>query len=143
MGSGTRSLFTVLALTFALLVAALVPAAGVAATKKPTTASALKALVRQTNKLPKSVTSVKKRNQLRLAAAHAQRSAKRSPCASVKDLARYRRVLRTVKVKSGKRFRKVAKQVATLQPASMTASRLLLANKKTKKLRRRHRAQPG
>src|SRR5688572_19290867 len=65
--------------------------------------SYLKALVRQTDRLPPSALTKKQRAKLRRTAAHAVRVAKRRPCAAVADLARYRRILRSVRVKGGSR----------------------------------------
>src|SRR4051794_15022987 len=129
MSPRPRLLLVVLAL-FAFALTSVAP--GSAKTAKPTSASTLKTLQKLTSALPKTAASAKKRNQLRLAAAHARRVAARKPCAAVSDLTKYRKVLRGIKVKSGKRFRKLARQLAALQPVSMKASRLLLANRKTK-----------
>ncbi|MFL5841249.1 MAG: C25 family cysteine peptidase, partial [Thermoleophilaceae bacterium] len=129
MSPRTRLLLVVPAL-FAFALTSVAPAS--AKTAKPTSASTLKTLQKLTFALPKTAASAKKRNQLRLAAAHARRVAARKPCAAVSDLTKYRKVLRGIKVKSGKRFRKLARQLAALQPVSMKASRLLLANRKTK-----------
>lgn len=106
------------------------------AAKPPSAKASLKALVRQTNALPPAAASANKRRALKRTAAHARRVAKRRPCASVKDLARFRRVLRTTKVKTkakSKRRRKVNQRLATLGPASLKASRGLLASKRTKR----------
>jgi hypothetical protein len=131
LGSGRSTAVVVTGLLVALLAAG-VPAQ--AATKrKPTAASALKTLVKQTKALPRTATSRAKRNKLRLAAAHARQAGRRNPCAAVKDLKAFRRVLRGIKTKSGKRFAKLRRRLAALQPASMTASRALLADKRTKK----------
>jgi hypothetical protein len=51
---------------------------------------------------------------------------------AVNDLARYRRVLRQVKIKPARARRAANRRVAALGPASMVASRLLLAGKQTK-----------
>jgi hypothetical protein len=133
MGLRTRHLLALSVVTSALILSASLATPASAATKKLTSATALRSLAKQTNALPRTATSNAKRNKLRLAAAHARKVGRRQPCAAISDLAKYRAVLRGIKVKSGKRFRKLARQIGALQPASMIASRLLLANKRTKK----------
>src|SRR5215212_10292963 len=97
MGLARPRLVVVLACAGALVLAA---GGGEAlAAKKPTAKSALKALVKQTGKLPASAAPAAKRRVLKRLAAHARRSARRKPCASVHDLNAYRRVLGSVKVK--------------------------------------------
>ncbi len=103
------------------------------AAKRLTKASSLKALVKQTNALPKGAASKAKRRQLKLLAVHGRKVAKKKPCGAVRDLAKYRRVLGKVKVKKGKRYRKITVRVTALGPASLQASRLLLADKRTKR----------
>src|SRR3954452_7602256 len=134
MALGRCKSLVVLLASSCLLVSALAAATpAAAAKKKPTAASALKALVRQTKALPPKAASRAKRNKLRLAAVHARKAARRHPCTSVKALNAYRRVLRGIKAKSGKRFAKLRRALAALQPASMNASRRLLADRRTKK----------
>ena len=108
--------------------------AGALAAKKPNpTTQALRALVRQTNALPGTVASTVRRRQLRRAAAHALRVARKQPCVAVRDLVRYRRVLARVKVKRGKRLPRSSHRLAALGPASVRASRLLLADTRTRR----------
>jgi len=111
-------------------------AADAGAAKAPTAKSSLKALVRQTSKLPPAAASTAKRRALKRLAAHALRSLRRSPCASVKDLNNVRRIVASVPVKSkgvSRKRRRAAKRLSALSPASLDASRLLLASKRTKR----------
>jgi hypothetical protein len=109
-------------------------AADAGAAKAPTAKSSLKSLVRQTNALPPAAAAVGKRRALKRLAAHARRSARRRPCASVRDLNRFRRVLLGVRVRTDTRKRRrVARRVSALAPASLASSRLLLASKRTRR----------
>ena len=121
-------------------------AADAGAAKAPTAKSSLKSLVRQVNSLPPYAASATKRRALKRLAGHARRSARRRPCASVKDLNRFRRIVASVPVRSkgvSRKRRRAAKRLSALSPASMTASRLLLASKRTRALRRRGQAAEG
>jgi hypothetical protein len=128
------------ALIAALLVLA-IPAADAAAAKRPTAKSALKTLVRQTGKLPASTAPAVKRRALKRLAVHARRSARRKPCASVHDLNAYRRVLGRIRVKKNKG--RATRRLTALGPASLDASRLLLASKKTTRCGGGSKARPG
>ena len=111
-------------------------AADAGAAKAPTAKSSLKSLVRQVNSLPPYVASATKRRALKRLAGHARRSARRRPCASVKDLNRFRRIVASVPVRSkgvSRKRRRAAKRLSALSPASVTASRLLLASKRTRR----------
>ena len=111
-------------------------AADAGAAKAPTARSSLKSLVRQVNSLPPYVASATKRRALKRLAGHARRSARRRPCASVKDLNRFRRIVASVPVRSkgvSRKRRRGAKRLSALSPASVTASRLLLASKRTRR----------
>jgi hypothetical protein len=101
--------------------------------RQPSAGSALKKLLSQTNKLPSSAATKKQKAKLKKAAAAARRSARKKPCTSVKQLATYRRSLRGIKVKKGKRNRRGNNSLRALGPLSMTASRALLASSKTKR----------
>jgi hypothetical protein len=127
-------------LAVAILLLALV-GGDAAAAKKPTARSALKGLVTQTNKLPAAAAPAKKRRALKRLAVHAKRSARRKPCASVNDLNAYRRVLGTVRIK--KKRSRATRRLTALGPASLNASRLLLASKKTKRCGGGSKARPG
>ena len=123
-------LFTLITMAFGFA------AADAGAAKAPTVKSSLKSLVRQVNSLPPYAASAAKRRALKRFAAHARRSARRRPCASVKDLNRFRRIVASVPVKSkgvSRKRRRAAKRLSALSPASLTASRLLLASKRTKR----------
>jgi hypothetical protein len=109
--------------------------------KKPTAKSALKTLVKQTGKLRASAAPAAKRRALKRLAAHARRSARRQPCASVHDLNAYRRVLGKVRIKRKKS--RATRRLTALGPASLEASRLLLASKKTKRCGGGSKARPG
>ncbi len=111
--------------------------AGVAqAAKRPapkvSAASALRALDRQTATLPKAAVSRSQRRKLHDAARRARLAAKSKPCSSVAALTRFRTILQTVKPRKGKRNARSNLRVAALGPASLTAGRLLLADKRTK-----------
>jgi hypothetical protein len=100
--------------------------------KKVSAVSALRTLDRQTTALPKSAVSRTQRRKLHDAARRARIAAKGKPCSSVAALTSFRTVLRTVKPRKGKRNARANLRVAALGPASLTASRLLLADKRTK-----------
>jgi hypothetical protein len=101
--------------------------------KKVSVTSALRTLDRQTATLPKSALSRTQRRRLHDAARRARIAAKGKPCSSVAALTTFRTVLRTVKSRKGKRNARANLRVAALGPASLTASRLLLADKRTKR----------
>src|SRR4029450_13689276 len=88
---------------------------------------------RQTNALPAAAAPRAKRRKLARAAKSARRSARGRPCASVRQLARYRSVLRGIRVKKGRRFRRASTRLAALGPAAMNASRALLAKRGTRR----------
>jgi hypothetical protein len=133
MGLARPRLVAVLACAGALLL--LVAGGGETfAAKKPTAKSALRTLVKQTGKLPASAAPAAKRRALTRLARHARRSAKRRPCAAVRDLARFRRVVRGIRVKTGSRkLRRAGQRLGALNPASLTASRLLLGSSRTRR----------
>jgi hypothetical protein len=118
-----------------VLLAAAVFAAPASAQKlrQPSAGSALAQLVRQTNALPSPAASKKQKAKLRKAAAAARRSARKSPCTSVRQLATFRRVLRGIKVKKGRRNRRGNNSLRALGPASLAASRALIASPRTKR----------
>ena len=101
--------------------------------RQPSAGSALKQLVSQTNKLPSSAATKKQKAKLKKAAATARRSARKQPCTSVRQLATFRRVLRGIKVKKGRRNRTAINRLRALGPTSMSASRALLAGSRTKR----------
>jgi hypothetical protein len=125
----SRSLSVTVAALLSLLVAA--PHAG-AATRAPNPKPTLNSLLKQTRDLP---ATVKKKQRAKLAryAAHASKVAKKKPCGAVSDLGRYRRVLRGIKIKKGKRFKGAATRLARLGPLSVKASQKLLADTRTKR----------
>jgi hypothetical protein len=108
-------------------------AAGAPAQAASSPASTLKSLAKKTNALPSSVVTKKQKAKLRTAASHASKVAKKKPCSAVSDLSRFRRVLRSVKIKRGSRFAKASAKLAALGPQSLTASQKLLADKRTKR----------
>src|SRR4051794_4716505 len=121
-----------------VVLALLVLAVGVAPAsaqklRQPSAGSALAKLVRQTGTLPSSAASKKQKAKLKKAAAAARRSARRSPCTSVRQLATFPRVLRGIKVKKGRRNRRGNNKLRALGPASLTASRALIASPRTKR----------
>jgi hypothetical protein len=103
----------------------------VAATS-PTT-KALRSLVRQTKALPSIAAPAYQRRRLVRFSSHALASARARPCVAVADLTRYRGVLGRIHVKSGRRYLRANQRLAALGPASLRASRLLLADKRTKR----------
>jgi Peptidase family C25/Propeptide_C25 len=111
------------------------------AAKKPTAKSALTTLVKQTGRLPASAAPAAKRRTLKRLAVHARRSARRRPCASVHDLNVYRRVLGSVKVK--KKRGRATRRLLALGPASLDASRRLLASRRTRHCGGGSKARPG
>ena len=101
--------------------------------RQPSAASALKQLVSQTNKLPSSAASKKQKARLKQAALAARRNARKSPCTSVRRLATFRRTLRGIKLKKGRRNLRGSNRLKALGPASLSASRALLASSRTKR----------
>jgi hypothetical protein len=99
------------------------------ATKKVTAGSALSALERQTRALPKTAVSQSQRRRLHDAARRARTAARSKPCVSVAALTGLRAVLHTV----SPRKTRAGLRVAALGPASLTAARLLLADRRTKR----------
>ena len=104
-----------------------------AAQKPPSISSALKTLVKQTNKIPRTIGTTSQRRRLRSTAAQARRLSKKKPCDALKLLARYRRLVLRVKVKNGKKYAAGNLRLAGLTPASLTASERLLASKATRR----------
>jgi hypothetical protein len=51
----------------------------------------------------------------------------------VRDLSHFRRILRTIKVKKGKRYQRARDRLAALGPSSLKASQKLLSDKRTKR----------
>jgi hypothetical protein len=95
-----------------------------------TAKGALKSLVKQTRKLPSSAASKAQRKRLLRIATHARGAVKKKPCTSVNDLERYRKALAKIKVRGHGR---AADRLAALGPASLEASRALLASPRTRK----------
>ena len=91
---------------------------------------ALKSLVKQTRKLPSSAASKAQRKRLLRIATHARGAVKKKPCTSVNDLERYRKAHAKIKVRGHGR---AADRLAALGPASLEASRALLASPRTRK----------
>ena len=100
--------------------------------KQPGAAKSLRALVLQTNAPPAAAAPRAKTQRLARAAKSARRSARGRPCASVRQLARYRTVLRGIRVKKGRRSAARSNRLAALGPAAMNASRALLAKRGTR-----------
>src|SRR4051794_287977 len=95
-----------------------------------TAKGALKSLVKQTRNLPASAASKRQRKRLTRIAQHAGKVVKKKPCTSVNDLERYRKALGKIKVKGAGR---AAQRLASLGPASLEASRILLSSPRTHK----------
>jgi hypothetical protein len=130
--TGPRT-FALLAAVSLLILALFAGPASAQKLKQPTAAKALRTLVRQTNALPGAAASKAQKSKLVQAARSARRTVRTRPCASVRQLARYRRVLRGIKVKKGRRYRRASNRLTALAPASMTASRALLAKRSTRR----------
>ena len=128
-----RAAAKTLAVTLCVSALALAGGGSASAQKQPSISSALKTLVKQTSTLPSRAGSAAQRRRLRSTAAQARRLAKKKPCDALKLLARYRRIVLRVKVKSGKKYRVAGQRLAALGPASMVASERLLASKATRK----------
>jgi len=125
--------FALLAVVAVSILALLAAPASAQKLKQKSAGGSLKTLVRQTSKLPSSAAPAAKKRKLVRAAKSARRSARRRPCASVRQLNSYRRVLRGIKVKQGRRYRRARNRLKALGPASMNASRALLAKKRTRR----------
>ena len=117
----------------AVLLSAVIGSGEAAAAPAKGTSAALRALVGKTNALPRSAASRAQRARLRRAARRARAVARRRPCSAVASLGSFRRVLRGVKPKSGRRFRRSNQQLARLAPDSLKASFLLLRDNRTRR----------
>src|SRR3954469_20875762 len=129
-GPGQRAGVVVLALL--VLVVGAAPASA-QKLRQPSSGSALAQLVRQVNALPSTAASEKQKAKLKKAAAAARRGARKSPCTSVRRLATFRRVLRGIKVKKGRRNLRGNNRLRALGPVSLSASRALLASSRTRR----------
>jgi hypothetical protein len=121
-----------IALSVLLAASASAPAA---TSKAPSAATALSTLVRQTTALPRGGVPATKRTLLLRRARHARSSARLRPCVAVRDLNSYRRSLKTTKPRPAQRATTrdaVRRRLANLGTSSLTASRRLLAAKRTK-----------
>ncbi|MEA2450157.1 MAG: hypothetical protein QOG63_2089, partial [Thermoleophilaceae bacterium] len=119
-----------IALVAALLLGALVGSPASAA--RHPGGKQLGALVHQVGRLPGGTVPKAKRHKLLGLARHARKASGKRPCVAVKDLDRFRRVLGSVKVRKSAK-RRARNRIAALGPASLRASRGLLASKKTKR----------
>ena len=117
----------------ALLVAVLAGGAQPVAAKSAKPAAAIRTLARQTHALPHAIGSRAQHRKLNRAARRSRRAFRKHPCAAVRSLARYRKVLRNVRAKRGRRFRRANRKLSRLGPASLEASRRLLATKRTRR----------
>jgi hypothetical protein len=108
-----------------------------AAAAVPAPRAALGSLVHQTASLPAGSASRALQRRLLATAKLARRQARRAPCRSVRALARYRRILGRIHVRSSRhasrRARRRAAAVAALGPASLRASRALLKSRRTRR----------
>jgi hypothetical protein len=95
--------------------------------------SSLASLARKANALPITIVSKSRRRKLAGLAKHARRVVSKKPCSAVADLNKFRRVLGTIKIKKGKRFRKSNLRLAALGPTSLKISQKVLGRKSTKK----------
>jgi hypothetical protein len=105
-------------------------------TKTVNATSVLKSLVSQTQRLPSAAASRASKARLLRSARHARSVASRRPCSAVRDLSSYRKTLRSARIRGsakGKRNRaRLRARLAALGPASLTASRKLLSDRRTK-----------
>ena len=131
MPAAPRTLALLSFITLAMLAGSSAPASAQKLEQRGAGAS-LRILVRQTNALPPAAAPAAKRRQLSRAARAARRSVRKRPCASLRQLARYRRVLRGIRVKKGRRHRRASNRLTALAPAAMNASRALLAKRTTR-----------
>jgi hypothetical protein len=118
-----------LALVAGLLLSVLAGSPALAAKKHPG-GKALGSLAHKVANVPRGTIPKAKKRKLLHIAKHAKRVARKRPCAAVKDLNRFRKVLGGVKVRGKRRARN---RLAALGPASLLASRKLLASKRTKR----------
>ncbi|MGB2711698.1 MAG: C25 family cysteine peptidase [Conexibacter sp.] len=106
-------------------------------TKRVNASPALKALVKHTKGLPTAAASPKAKAKLLRAARGAASVARTRPCKAVKTLATYRKVLGTAQIRGSVKGKKAKARLrirlAALGPASLKASRKLLADKRTKR----------
>ena len=131
-----RSMIAVATVLLALVLGLGAPAHASAA-RAPSAAAALRTLVGQTRALPASAVGAGRRNRLIGSARRARGSARRAPCRSVTALAAYRRVLKSTRLRRSvvgrtRRARRL-QQLARLNASSVTASRSLLASRKTRR----------
>jgi hypothetical protein len=129
-----------LAARIMLLAAALLLSASASAPaavkRPPSAAKALSSLVTQTNGLSRAWVATGRRARLVRLARHARRVVTSSPCGSVRDMASYRRALKTTKVRP--RLRRALRnralaRLAKLNAGSTAASRSLLTSKRTRR----------
>lgn len=113
------------------------PALAAKSTKKVNASAPLKALVKQTSKLPRKAAPAKAKAKLLRTALGAAAVAKQKPCTAVNGLAAYRKILRGTHVRSSVKGKKakarLGVRLAALGPASLKASRKLLADRRTKR----------
>ncbi len=120
-----------------LALGAAAPAQAKKATKTANATSQLRSLVSQTSALPKQAASKSAKSKLLRRARRARSIARRSPCGAVSQLSAYRKTLRATRirtnVKGSKLKSRLRQRLARLGPASLTASRKLLSDRRTKR----------
>jgi hypothetical protein len=100
--------------------------------KQPTAGKALRTLVKQANKVPAGAASSAQRRKFVSAAVAAKRAWPQRACRSVRELERFRRVLERVRIKRSAQTSRATQKLSVLGPASIAASRALLASRHTK-----------
>ena len=134
-GTALRAVAVSAAACLLVLTALDAPAPAARATKKANATSTLKSLVNQTIQLPKSSASTSAKAKLLRRARHARSVASNNPCLAVKDLSAYRKTLRGARIRpsvKGRKLRaKLRRNLMDLGPASITASRKLLTDRRT------------
>jgi hypothetical protein len=113
------------------------PALAAKSTKTVNATSTLASLVKQTRGLPAAAASRSAKASLLRNANRARSIARRSPCSALSRLSAFRKTLRTAKIRPNRRLTNRAKarlraRLTALGPASVKASRKLLADRRAK-----------
>ena len=101
--------------------------------EQPSGEGALRTLAKQANKVPARAASIAQRRKLAKAASAAKRAWPKRACAAVGQLERLRQVLEQVTVRRGAQTSRATQKLSALGPASLTASRALLASRRTRR----------
>jgi hypothetical protein len=105
-------------------------------TKTVNARATLTSLVNKTQSLPRAAASTAAKARLLRRARHARSVASRRPCSAVRDLTSYRKALKSTRIRASARGRRnrarLRQRLAALAPASVTASRKLLSDRRTR-----------